>query len=42
MELKGGVKLSKSLRQVVLDKGLMSEEKLSEVLNLEQMSRPNG
>ena len=32
----------KSLRQVVLDKGLMSEEKLSEVLNLEQMSRPNG
>jgi aspartate ammonia-lyase len=32
----------KSLRQVVLDKGLMTEEKLAEVLDLEQMSRPNG
>jgi aspartate ammonia-lyase len=32
----------KSLRQVVLDKGLMTEKKLAEVLDLEQMSRPNG
>ncbi len=32
----------KSLRQVVLDKGLMDAEKLAEVLDLEQMSRPNG
>ncbi|MFN7715885.1 MAG: aspartate ammonia-lyase [Pseudanabaenaceae cyanobacterium] len=32
----------KSLRQVVLDKGLMDETTLSEVLNLAQMSRPNG
>jgi aspartate ammonia-lyase len=31
----------KSLRQIVLEKGLMTEEKLAEVLNLEQMSRPN-
>jgi aspartate ammonia-lyase len=28
----------KSLRQIVLEKGLMSEEQLTEVLNLEQMS----
>ncbi|MGF1674711.1 MAG: aspartate ammonia-lyase [Rivularia sp. (in: cyanobacteria)] len=28
----------KSLRQIVMDKGLMSEEKLAEVLNLQQMS----
>ena len=32
----------KSLRQIVLNKGLMTEEQLAEVLNLEQMSRPNG
>ncbi len=29
----------KSLRQIVLEKGLMSEEQLAEVLNLEQMSK---
>ncbi|WP_425217234.1 aspartate ammonia-lyase [Tumidithrix helvetica] len=31
----------KSLRQIVLERGLMSEAQLAEVLNLEQMSRPN-
>lgn len=31
----------KSLRQIVLEKGLMSEAQLAEVLDLEQMSRMN-
>jgi aspartate ammonia-lyase len=31
----------KSLRQIVLEKGLMTEEKLAEVLDLQKMSRPN-
>ena len=31
----------KSVRQLVLEKGLMSEEALAQVLNLKQMSQPN-
>ena len=35
---KESMESGKSLRQIVLEKGLMNEEKLAEVLNLEQMS----
>ncbi len=35
---KESIDTGKSLRQIVLEKGLMNEEKLAEVLNLEQMS----
>jgi fumarate hydratase class II len=35
---KESIETGKSLRQIVLEKGLMNEEKLAEVLNLDQMS----
>ncbi len=36
---KESLETGKSLRQIVLEKGLMSEAELAKVLNLEQMSQ---
>jgi len=39
---KESLETGKSLRQIVLDRGLMTPEALAEVLNLEQMSQIQG